>query len=159
MTTKTKDSEIEIYLGKANKIYGPFSPIELDQMATDGKLATFVWIWDHSGEHWKPLETPPPAPIKTLKTPGKAPEWSTDSALCYDQFNTVSGTLDAITETGCVLMSNHSGAVPKFAIKSHIAINVLDSKRKNAKKSEARVISVVREQNQWAYRLRWLTSR
>ena len=44
MTAKIKDTGVGIYLGKANKIYGPFSSIELDQMATDGKLVTYVWI-------------------------------------------------------------------------------------------------------------------
>jgi hypothetical protein len=156
MTAKAKGSEVEIYLGKASKIYGPFSSFELDQMATNGKLATFVWIWDNDGELWKPLEMPPPAPIKSLKNSAKTSEWSTDSALCYDQFNTISGTLEAMTETGCVLMSNHSGASPKFAVRSNVSINILDSKRKHSKKSEAKVIAVIRDQNQWAYRLRWI---
>lgn len=156
MPSKTPDAGLEIYLGKANKIFGPFSTDELDKMATEGKLATFVWIWDHNGESWKPLETPPPSPMKVSKVSNKSPEWSTDAALCYDQFHTISGTLETMNETGCVLMSNHPGAAPKFALKSNVAVNILDIKRKNSKKCQAKVISIVRNQNLWAYRLRWL---
>jgi len=153
MAVKTKP--IEIYLGKANKIYGPFSLSELDQMATEGKLATFVWIWDHDGEQWKPLESPPPAPT-TLKVPSPSPDESTNSALCYDQFSTVCGALNGITETGCLLLSSHLGAGPKFVIGGQVAVNIIDSKKKNSKKSTAQVISITRVQEQWAYRLRWL---
>jgi hypothetical protein len=149
-------NQAEIYLGKAGKIFGPYSSVEIDQMSTTGKLATFFWIWNPEKEEWKPLETPPPSPVKTQAKTKQSSEWSSEAALCYDQLNTISGTLEEITETGCILTSNHQGAAPLFAEKSKVTINTLDSKKKTSKKTSARIIQIIRNQGHWNYRLRWL---
>src|SRR5690349_16666334 len=98
----------QVYLGKAVKVFGPFPHEEFEQMYASGKLADFTWIWDWKAQAWKAIEVPPAPPptaanADTLKSAPGSMNWKDIQALCFDQSNLVSGKLDWITESGCVL--------------------------------------------------------
>jgi hypothetical protein len=61
-TTKT-------YLGKAGKIYGPFTEQEMETMRSNGLIRDFVWIWVADAKTWKCLDIPPPAPDEEEEAP------------------------------------------------------------------------------------------
>jgi hypothetical protein len=50
-----------IYLGKAGRIFGPYTDRDLAEMKATGELERFSWIWQSSAPGWQPVDPMPPA--------------------------------------------------------------------------------------------------
>ena len=108
-----------IYLGKSGKMFGPYSQREFEQMAVDGRLDQFVWMWKELEKKWIPIEAPPSL-IPTSALSFRI------QAICYDISQVVQGTLEAITQTGCRLVSPANGEVPKVFLSKNAHLSLVD---------------------------------
>jgi hypothetical protein len=145
----------EIYLGKAGKVFGPYSAQELDQFSRSGELSQYTWIWDTRSDGWKPLETPPPSPYAKADSGHQTSDWKNVHALCRDHFHILSGQLENVTETGCVFLSSHSGGEPKFSPTGVQLLDLYDPVQKKSTRTRVRIVGVERANHTWVYRLRW----
>jgi hypothetical protein len=152
----------QVFLGKAGKIYGPYSQEEFNQMFAKGKVSDFNWIWDWKQQSWKPIELPPPSPLTldelshgSSKANTNSVSWTSLKAICFDHFSVASGVLECVTETGCLLKSGHSEGGSKFTLKSNISLNLYDQVSGKSITVKVNISDITFNQHCWNYRLKW----
>lgn len=160
------------YLARDGKNTGPFTSDQIESMRGSGELSGFQWMWDPSIGNWMPLGAPPAPPstastASTAETPSarKSPSKEKQErrakadrvieAVCHDNHALVSGTLDAMTESGCELLVESAEAGQVFSKRVPVRLNLLDPKTGESTDISARLEGVSRKDGRWAYRLRW----
>lgn len=77
-------------------------------------------------------------------------------AICHDQRNIISGRIESMTETGCILVSDSTHSDPVFPQKAQVTLNIASDKRSGESCTlRARLTAVTREDGRWLYRIRW----
>lgn len=151
----------EVFLGKAGKIFGPYSAEEYEKMFASGELSKFTWIWDSKLLTWKTIDTPPPpltisGSLDNKPTPSNdSIHWEMIQAICLDQFNLTSGKLEWITESGCVFVSDEIEETAKFPIHGKAELNLYEEAMKKLICVQVSVVDINLQKQRWTYRLRW----
>lgn len=150
-----------VFLGKDGKVFGPYSLEEYEKMFASGELSKFTWIWDSKLYTWKTLEIPPPPPTmsgdlenKTKPTP-ESINWEMIQAICFDQFNLMSGKLEWITESGCVFISDEFEKAVKFPVQAKAELNLFEENLKRLICVQVSIADISLQKQRWTYRLRW----
>ena len=50
------------YLGRKQKIYGPLSSVEIDELRKNGQIENYTWIWKPEDQAWTVLDAAPANP-------------------------------------------------------------------------------------------------
>jgi hypothetical protein len=170
------ESDATIYLSKDDKIFGPYSQTDLQQLKSDGKFSQFIWVCYDLSKGWEPVHPAPalPTPQTAQRTaladldppmPGKKilrQNLSSDTviiALCQARTKIISATLKDIRADGGILTDVHplNHGVPWFKKGATAQMNLLDSKNAKTQNIEARVSDVLKKDGQWTYAIRWST--
>lgn len=145
-----------IYLGKAGKIYGPYSEKKVDELRMTGELLQFSYIWDEGKDDWLILDQKPPKPgTKPSKKSGIDSQLETADAICHDFNAIVAGKLQNVSDMGCDLVSRDHAGPPLLGMNTALVLNVLNPKGKESTNVKAAVYDVTLESEGWIYHLRW----
>jgi hypothetical protein len=134
-----------IFLARNGRVSGPFSEAEISKLRQQGELERYSWMWNSRLAKWEPLDPPPPPLVKTGRI----------EAICHDSHQVVSGVLDAVSESGCQLVTSAQDASPLFSPSSILLLNLLDPATGESMNVRARFASAARKSGQWHYRLQW----
>jgi hypothetical protein len=76
--------------------------------------------------------------------------------VCHDQRSVVTGTIQDITDTGCVLLGDRNGQGPVFPQKTEVVLNILDESSGQSINVRGRLTGFLRDHaGIWTYRIRW----
>src|SRR5690606_36950974 len=76
-------------------------------------------------------------------------------AVVHNFKQVVNGTIRAISESGCELLSAVQSSGPMFPQKTQVYINLFDRKSGQSVNVEGRLTQAKRVDGQWVYRIRW----
>ena len=171
-----------VYLARFGKVHGPFTDQELEAFQANGKINEFTWVWDYSGQGWKPLDPPPAALFDTgeqseqvgsaqiLQYSGHAQPTTAGpspmdlgfpstrgqvSVVCHNFRQVVSGFVHRMTATGCELKTSDGHLSPAFVSRSSVVLNLLDGESGKLMNVSCRICGVTRTPDGWVYQVRW----
>ena len=142
----------QVFLGKNGKIFGPYQQCDYDQMLSNGSLTQFTWIWDWKGSTWKLLEMPPPPISDNSEQQERA---IPIQAVCFNMKDIMSGKLELITESGCILVAEKGSERLTFAPQSRVELNLYNIQSKKSVTVEASINTIDYKNRRWIYCLRW----
>jgi hypothetical protein len=56
------------YLGRKQKVYGPLSSVEIDELRKNGQIENYTWIWKPEDQAWTVLDAAPANPPVVVGT-------------------------------------------------------------------------------------------
>ena len=150
----------ETYLSREGKIFGPFSPGEIDQFRKSGELLHYAWIWNPSSSRWSLLHPEPPAPAaKPAPKPAQATPRPTDraiQAICYDTIHLIGGRVESFDSEGAaILCPSDFRDLGPFRKGQKVSINLIDEASGASENVDALVETSAREDRGLRYRFRW----
>ena len=163
MSEKISQSNAGTWLSKEGKIFGPYSPKEIELLKNEGKFSEYTWMWAPGSNQWAPI-TPAPAPplppgkqVVQSEFKTRHPLDKTLEVICHDQKNIVSGKIQCILDNGFVMTSkDFSESSPPFHQGRHVWLNLLDEANGSTENIRAEIVKIERkDQTTWSYEFQW----
>jgi hypothetical protein len=173
------------FLGKSQKISGPFTAEEVASFRQNGQIDSYRWIWKPGDTQWTALDLAPPLPVEltdaqtvasvhalptqaagaptpppfkpAFKVQEKIQSAANEAfrAILFDSRNAVTAWVSEASADGCEIRCDMTECDPLFVQKAAAILNLHEVATGKTTKIPVQIEEVSRRNQHWVYRVRW----